>query len=302
MNWLRVSRRVTLLGVAIMVAIAVAGVASAIVTSDPQWLILASIAAVVVLMVLFSKSAHNALAELSLRIVAVERAVGLDHVPAGTSLDLLRRDLQRDVSALFTLHALASPRRYVPPPGGWAATPDTLVALVSEVADGGRSQLVVECGSGTSTAWLGLALARSGGRLVSLEHSAEFAAATNRTIERLSLTSYVDVRQADLTPTQIGGSRYEWFPEDVYADLRDIDLLFVDGPPGHLAEDARYPAIPLLASRLRDGALVVLDDIDRPAEQRILANWLAEKWGGVSLEVEIRTDRAVFIRARRDGA
>lgn len=298
-SWLRLSLRTTIIAVSIAAVITASGTIAALGTHELGWLILAAVADLILVVVLFAKSTHNIVSELAPRVIAVEHAVALDRIHAGTPLDLLRRDLQRDVSALLALHGLAAPRRYVPPPGGWAATPDTLLALVSEIADGDGSQLVVECGSGTSTAWMGLALAHSGGRLVSLEHSLEFAAATNQAIERLALSELAEVRQFELTERLIGGQPYEWFPEAAYADLAQIDLLFVDGPPGYLGHDARFPAVPLLASRLRDGALVVLDDIDRPAELAVLEQWVARDWGGVSLEVESRTDRAVLLRARR---
>lgn len=53
-------------------------------------------------------------------------------------------------------------------------------------------------------------------------------------------------------------------------------MLIVDGPPGRVNKDARYPALPLLHERLNPGAHVFLDDATRPDERRILTQWLAE--------------------------
>ena len=53
-------------------------------------------------------------------------------------------------------------------------------------------------------------------------------------------------------------------------------MLLVDGPVGALGPQARYPALPLLRERLLPGAVVLLDDADRPEEQEVLARWQAD--------------------------
>jgi hypothetical protein len=66
--------------------------------------------------------------------------------------------------------------------------------------------------------------------------------------------------------------------------------LLVDGPPAGEpgSERSRYPAVPALADRLAAGALIVLDDIDRPGEQ-----WVLEAW---QREAELRFERRPELR------
>ena len=49
----------------------------------------------------------------------------------------------------------------------------------------------------------------------------------------------------------------------------------VDGPPGNEEgiERSRHPALPVLGERLGRGAMVILDDAERPGEQGVLENW-----------------------------
>ena len=64
-----------------------------------------------------------------------------------------------------------------------------------------------------------------------------------------------------------------WYPPDELPN--EIDLLIVDGPPafepGHGA--ARAAALPRLDDRLVHDASVILDDINRPGEQQVIATW-----------------------------
>jgi hypothetical protein len=52
-----------------------------------------------------------------------------------------------------------------------------------------------------------------------------------------------------------------------------VDLLLVDGPG---FGDSRYPALPVLRAVLAPGATVLVDDVDRPDEQAVLARWSEE--------------------------
>jgi hypothetical protein len=50
-------------------------------------------------------------------------------------------------------------------------------------------------------------------------------------------------------------------------------MLVIDGPSGFIQKNSRYPALPLLYSRLSDGCRVFLDDAARPEEQEIVSLW-----------------------------
>lgn len=187
----------------------------------------------------------------------------------------LHRSLLTDQQALHQLLTRFQPEAPLPAIAGWALDPTALFWLADEV-DRTRPRLIVECGSGTSTLWLALALRRNGaGRVISFEHSAEFAAATRQRLERHGLADWAEVRVAPLVPTGTSHGTLDWY--DVGSPVPDaIDLLLVDGPPASTGQLARYPAIPVFGPHLSPDALVVLDDAWREDEGRVVQLWLTE--------------------------
>jgi predicted O-methyltransferase YrrM len=183
---------------------------------------------------------------------------------------------EAQVTAAFS--AMAVP--YPLPLGGFALDQEVAALLAREVATG-RPAVVVELGSGTSTAIIGLQLARLGhGHLYSLEHDPAFARRTLGHVRALGLESAVSVLEAPLVPTPVGPETYRWYrlPPEVAA-LERIDLLLVDGPPQATDPDGtpRYPAFPLLEGKLGPGSVVFVDDMVREAEQAMLERWTAER-------------------------
>jgi predicted O-methyltransferase YrrM len=308
MSWPHVGRRVLLASGLCLLVFTLAGLVLAAVAASPAWLACGLAADALVLVTLFARSQHNLAVEHAERVLALDARLSAlgDRLEAnatyepGRPLDLLRRDLQRDVSAVVALNGLVPVPGAVPAPGGWAATPDTLLAIVARILDADRIDTVVECGSGTSTVWIALALRQRGsGRLVSLENSAEYADATREALRRLGLEDWVDLRVAPLATATAGEDEVLWYDPEALSGVEDVSLLFVDGPPAHYGPRMRYPAVPLLADRLSPGAWVILDDVDRPDEQEIETAWLSRAWGGVTLS-RIRTaDRASILAASR---
>ena len=143
----------------------------------------------------------------------------------------LRREYEQ-VQATLNLFARVKVDGLVPPMRGWAASPDVLNVLVDELLSR-RPRVVVECGSGVSTLWLALAITQYDipCRVVSLDHDAEFLAATALTLERHGVADVVDLRLAPLTRTRLLGHDTVWYDEAAVADLTDVGLVFVDGPP-----------------------------------------------------------------------
>ncbi len=212
----------------------------------------------------------------------------------GQPLDLLHRDLVRDVGAITALDRMLPESGLFPALGGWAATPETIATLVGYILRR-RPSTIVECGSGASTVWLAGALkASGGGRLISLEHDPQYLAATRRWLEETGLADFVDLRLAELRELTLDEGVFLWYAPEAIAGIRDVDLLFVDGPPGSSAVRARYPAFPMQRTALASGGLVVLDDVDRAEEREIFELWReAAKSSGMLVD-ERRTDRAAF--------
>ena len=164
---------------------------------------------------------------------------------------------------------------------GWQLSSQAMQEVVRHVLLD-HPKVVVECGSGGSTMWIGRALRRVGeGRLISLENSADWVAIVAGLLQQEGLSS-VEVRHAPMEPIKVAGREQPWYSASALADVEEIDLLLIDGPPGRTSKLARYPAVPALRDKLRPGATVMLDDCHRRDEKETLRKWLAEV-PGVSL-------------------
>ena len=181
------------------------------------------------------------------------------------------------LQATQNLFALVPPAGPVPPLVGFVAAPDVLLTLVHRLVTL-RPSLAIECGSGTSTLFLALAVQKYGldCRLVSLEHEAEYVDATRALLAAHGVAHLADVRHAPLTPTTLTDHPGSWYDPAAYADMHDIGLAFVDGPPGDVSPQARYPMVPLLADRFADTCVILLDDMRRADEQAVGKRWLEQ--------------------------
>ncbi len=156
---------------------------------------------------------------------------------------------------------------------------ENLVQLVNE-----RPGQVVELGSGHSSVLIAQRLDYLGrGQLTALDHLEEFAGRTRDWIEGRGLAGVADVVHAPIADHEIEGETYPWYSMDVLEERlpERIDLLVVDGPPGKIGPDARWPAVPLLLDRLAPDAVILLDDGDRSAETRIAYSWHEMLGGGI---------------------
>jgi len=186
-------------------------------------------------------------------------------------------DSHDQLQALIGLYAVVSPRSPLPPLGGYAITPEfagLLVSLVREL----KPRLIVEASSGVSTLLSGYCLEQLGaGSVVSLEHEEKYYRLSSAQVRRHGLDSICRVLHAPLKPYALNGKEWLWYDIDGLADLAaPIDLLVIDGPPQAIQHQARYPALPLLYSRLSPQAVIVLDDADREDETQLIRRWLHE--------------------------
>jgi predicted O-methyltransferase YrrM len=220
------------------------------------------------------------------------------------STEVLRRSLVKELTtayheleALQNLYAMVAVDRRVPPMRGWAASPD-LVLLLVEMLRAERPELMVECGSGASTLWAALAIRQFGldTRLVALEHDTRYARETTDLLAAHGVADLAEVRHAPLEPFDLDGGTWQWYARVGWEDLRGIDLLFVDGPPGKTGPLARFPALPLLGRQLTDDAVVVLDDLVRAEEQEIVQRWLGAAPGVSERRVSLEKGGAILRR------
>lgn len=207
------------------------------------------------------------------------RTLGEDrHQETLAQLEALRKSVvaeARATEAVVQLVPRIRPSALLPASGGWAMDARSLAHLV-DIVEASRPRFALELGSGSSTVYLGYLARRSGGRVVSVDHDETFAARTRAEVERHGLAEVVEVRVAPLREQSIGGDTGLWYELDAFSDVQEIDLLLVDGPPKRTEPRARRHALPALVDRLAPGAVVVLDDADRPDEKEIVRQWAAD--------------------------
>lgn len=193
----------------------------------------------------------------------------------------------RQTECLAGLYALLAPDHPLPAMRRYAISPDCGLELAQQVL---REDVttVVEFGCGTSTVITALALRRAGrGHLHSFEHSSHWAGVVEEALALHGVSDYVTMEVAplaplderDLPPSSIEVAGASDKPPQWYGvrELPDaIDLVFVDGPPGGTCRLARYPALPRVADELTPGAVVLVDDANRPAETAMVRQWQVE--------------------------
>jgi len=167
----------------------------------------------------------------------------------------------RQGEALQQLFALLKFDAPIPPTRSWAASPDLLLTI-ADIVRTRKPGLVVELGSGVST----LIVAKAGARkVISIDNSAEFAEKTRQMLKAHKVRG-VEVRVAPLKPHKSG---VNWYDTAKLNDLRNIELLIVDGPPGSKNSEARKPALTELIKKLSPKAVIVIDDVKRTGEREL---------------------------------
>jgi predicted O-methyltransferase YrrM len=183
----------------------------------------------------------------------------------------------RQAEALHSVFASLDLSHPLPPMRGWAISPDFAVVLIDLLLEH-KPTTLVECGSGVSTLLAAHCLRRNGGgKIVALEHVPEFAEATRESLRKHGVEDYAEVRDAPLHLGPIEEREFYWYDVSQLGDVKDIDLLLVDGPPGVIQQHSRWPAIPKLFERLSAEAMVLMDDTNRQDEQEVIALWM-EAW------------------------
>lgn len=167
----------------------------------------------------------------------------------------------RQTQALIQLFDLLDIKSPIPATRSWAASPDLLLTIL-QIVKKHKPSLVVELGSGVST----LIASKSGARkIISLDNSDEFAQQTRELLKEHKVRG-VEIRVATLKPYANGS---DWYDTQKIQDLRKIDLLVIDGPPGSKNPEARYPALDQFKDRLSSKAVVIIDDVKREGERKL---------------------------------
>ena len=189
----------------------------------------------------------------------------------------LSNDIYRQSESYAQLISLLKLTQPIPLTRSWAASPDILLTLVEKIRIY-KPKLIVELGSGLSTLVMAKSLPR-GSRIISFDNSEEFAQATRELLKRHSVRG-VEVRVAPLEPYN---SELTWYSKKSFSDLKKIDMLLIDGPPGSQDPNARSAARLELLAKLSPKAVVIIDDANREGE-RALAQGFAGDLPGHTLQ------------------
>lgn len=158
--------------------------------------------------------------------------------------------------------------------GGWAVDEILADALVRRIVRN-NPQVIVECGSGWSTVLIASCLIELGtGSVVAFEHRKESLESTRRLLNQYACAECASVVHAPIGERVVDGETVLWYSARVESAVEEqIDLLLVDGPPGEVGPQSRYPAVPLLEDKLSSDATILLDDARRSEESVIAQRW-----------------------------
>ena len=193
----------------------------------------------------------------------------------------VEKDLEEErtqTQAIQSIYTFITPRYPLPSMSRWTAYPDLAETIVRECMTN-KPKLVVELGSGISTLITAYTLEQHGEKdahIISLDHSQEYTQKTQDLLTVHELETKAQVLYSPLEPTQVGNKTYSWYNIDRLTTKDTIDLLIIDGPPVKTNQLARYPALPLLFSKLSKECIIILDDAARPSEQQAVRQWLRE--------------------------
>lgn len=114
------------------------------------------------------------------------------------------------------------------------------------------------------------------GHVWSMEHDPVYASKTRKLLEDQGLLAWATVVDAPLTTRPQTGFAPWYATDGLMIPDGSIDLLVIDGPPQNSAPLARYPALPVLNTKLSADCTIFLDDADRADEQAIVSRWIME--------------------------
>lgn len=202
-----------------------------------------------------------------------------------------RRDQIRELSNLFyqiestiQLESIYKYEYRMPPSRSWAASPDLILEIVSQIRNR-KPLLVVELGSGLSTIWIARALRENGiGKLITFDHDSKYGEQTRAQLQLQELDSFVELRFGELEESSWQDNTQRWYPRHLFSDLQNLDLLVVDGPPQTKNQNHRWPAMWELESKMNSSSIIILDDAFREEESALANAW--SQLGNYFLEIK----------------
>jgi glycosyltransferase involved in cell wall biosynthesis len=188
-----------------------------------------------------------------------------------------------DVHQVLARHGAANPH--------WSISPMAALELYRRLTTH-RPRRILDVGSGLSTVVEALAAARSGGRVVSLEHDPRYAERTRALLRESGVDDVAEVVVAPLAELSHPCGTGPWYQGQ---PVGTFDFIVVDGPP--LGAGGRMAVLPALAEHRRRSWELWLFDAHRPDEQRCLSAWAEHFRFDLSVERIDPTGVAVLRKA-----
>jgi hypothetical protein len=200
---------------------------------------------------------------------ALDRHLGAAVQASQYATDRAIATVGRRTQDLMSLHAMLKPHAGFPLPNEWEISPSFGAFVVDLVIEKRPSQ-VLALGGRVLPLLVALALERNGAGMVAvLEDDPSNSQAVQHFLERFGVETRATVFERPLAHVSIEEHECSWYAIDP-AELDLIDLVVVGGAP-HGPEV--FPAVPVLETRLRDGAFVVLDDAADMDRQAAADRW-----------------------------
>jgi predicted O-methyltransferase YrrM len=195
---------------------------------------------------------------------------------------------------------------------GWSISPDLGLFLIDKI-NTRDYDLIIEFGSGTSTALIAKAVSKRAQlqeasrstQILSFEHKLNYFEKTQQTLKQHGFDSSVQLTYAPLAAWKEGEAEYLYYDcQDTLEALRQQHLnatlnvlLVIDGPTGATCPNARYPAVPFVFEALgRHRIDLVLDDASRPEEKAVIDMWRTywKKRAMPISEMEVPSEKGIY--------
>lgn len=201
------------------------------------------------------------------------------------------------LEAMLAVQQYLQPGVLMPATRNYAGSPDFLRLLI-ELLERHRPRVIIEASSGVSSIVISEWLLQHAPEAThyALENEAYYADLTRERIRN----PRSHILHTPLTEHVISGQVYRWYDLADLPPMAPIEMIVVDGPPYHLNEQARYPALPLLGDRLAAAYTVLLDDAARPPEAETARRWAAET-GAKLAWVDLEKGAAVLTKSSAAG-
>ncbi len=167
---------------------------------------------------------------------------------------------------IFLDNFVGFPIRY----GGWAISEDILFDIL-QFCFLKEPRVILDLGTGATT----LVLAKYAEqmkkqgvevRIVSVDSDSNWLSDTEELIKKNKLGGFVELVHAPIVETTFG----LYYKTDEIVKLlqkKKIDVIVVDGPPGVIKKESRYPAMAFFEEYLSEKGVVFLDDGAREDEK-----------------------------------